>query len=199
MVRMLAPTIFGSVTLARDLRSNGEPLVALKTSSIPQWRRLQQASLPHHEDPRTECRILEWLALHHPGGHPNVQRRIEEFTTPGPEELLTLVTDYYPNGDLFKLVEQQQGLPSDTAQGLFRQLVTAVRHLHLCGVAHLDIKPENVLLARDGRLVLADFGAARLVAESRLDLEGKLVAPRSRPAPLTGQRGTVSHASLQLN
>jgi serine/threonine protein kinase len=40
------------------------------------------------------------------------------------------------------------------------QLASALAHVHECGIAHLDIKPANVLLAADGSIRLADFGIA---------------------------------------
>ena len=44
---------------------------------------------------------------------------------------------------------------------MLRQLLPAVAHLHRRAIVHRDIKPANVLLARDGRVLLADFGVSR--------------------------------------
>ncbi|OAY81057.1 CBL-interacting protein kinase 4, partial [Ananas comosus] len=46
------------------------------------------------------------------------------------------------------------------------EIVTALRYYHARGVAHRDVKPQNLLLARDGALKLSDFGLAAL-AEQR--------------------------------
>lgn len=46
-------------------------------------------------------------------------------------------------------------------QSIARQLLCAVMHLHDRGILHKDIKPANILLHADGRLMLADFDLSR--------------------------------------
>lgn len=59
---------------------------------------------------------------------------------------------------MITLTEQ---LPEKTARVLFRQLLSALRHLKSRGIAHCDIKSENVLLDTKFNLKLVDFGYAR--------------------------------------
>jgi eukaryotic-like serine/threonine-protein kinase len=62
------------------------------------------------------------------------------------------------------------------------QLLTGVRSLHRRGIAHLDVKPDNVVL-RDGRPVLIDFGSARTIGAEQ---------PAGQPV------GTVGYASPEM-
>ncbi|GAA5963340.1 hypothetical protein JCM21900_002044 [Sporobolomyces salmonicolor] len=52
-------------------------------------------------------------------------------------------------------------LPESKAKGYFRQLLSAVEHLHVHGITHNDIKPSNVLLSAADAPVLVDFGFAQ--------------------------------------
>jgi serine/threonine protein kinase len=70
-----------------------------------------------------------------------------------------IVLPYYEDGDLYKKVEETAGVGLETARSLFRQLASAVNHVHRHGFAHRDISLENCLLRKGGKdLALADFG-----------------------------------------
>jgi serine/threonine protein kinase len=62
-------------------------------------------------------------------------------------------------------------------------LLGALRTAHAAGVLHRDVKPSNVLVAEDGRVVLTDFGVAHVAGTSTLTESGTLVGSPEYTAP----------------
>lgn len=77
-----------------------------------------------------------------------------------------LVMELLHGHDLQQLVELHGPLSLATALAYIRRAARAVEVLHDRGVLHRDIKPGNLFLTHEGRLVLLDFGSARPLARS---------------------------------
>ncbi|HEY7356923.1 MAG TPA: serine/threonine-protein kinase, partial [Ktedonobacterales bacterium] len=80
--------------------------------------------------------------------------------------LLYLVTPVVEGGSLRDLRVRLGGsVPPRQALGLAIQVADALQHAHERGIIHRDVKPGNLLLHPDGRVMLADFGIARSLTE----------------------------------
>jgi serine/threonine protein kinase len=82
------------------------------------------------------------------------------------DNLAYLVMPYLGGGSLRDVLNKRGALPLDEATAYIEQAAAALDYAHSQGVIHRDLKPANFLLAADGRLVLADFGIARIMEES---------------------------------
>lgn len=74
------------------------------------------------------------------------------------DKFLYLVMDYIPGGDLMSLLIKFEIFPEDLARFYIAELVLAIESVHNMGFVHRDIKPDNVLIDRDGHIKLTDFG-----------------------------------------
>ena len=83
----------------------------------------------------------------------------------------------------------------DTRIGLLIQACAAVSHAHRHLVVHRDIKPGNVLVDRDGRVVLVDFGISRLLEETREHSTGTYAFTPRFAAPEQRSGGAISTAT----
>jgi serine/threonine protein kinase len=111
-----------------------------------------------------------------------------------------LVLEYLPGGDMMAL-SRDHPLPMQEALYYLEQVCSGLAHAHKCGVIHRDIKPQNLLLSADRKIVkIADFGVARFEAsEGAITRVGTNIysAPEHNPLVQTGRLDTGSLGSSQ--
>ena len=115
--------------------------------------------------------------------HPGVVQLYETFKN---GSLYQLVLEDLSGGDLFDRIEQTGPYKEEDAAPLIRQIATAVAFLHERGIAHRDLKPDNIVFetrASDAPLKLIDFGYA-----------GHCTAKQ----PLRGLCGTPDYAAPEI-
>lgn len=100
-----------------------------------------------------EARILAGIQ------HPNIVRVSNFFRA---HQTVYMVMDYTEGRPLAKEIElTPHGIAEHRLRRLFAELIGGLREVHLQHLLHLDIKPANIYLRRNGTPVLLDFGAAR--------------------------------------
>ena len=93
--------------------------------------------------------------------------------------------------DCRTLDEVTEGLSTRAQVELLRDVALALGHAHERGVVHRDVKPDNILIDRAGRVRVADFGLAFMTGQDRLTQTGAMVGTPYYMAPETyaGERG----------
>ena len=84
-----------------------------------------------------------------------------------------IIMPYISGGTLSEYIAEHGPLSLNEALWHLEQISSALDYAHARGCTHCDIKPANVLLDGDQRIVLADFGIARISNESTLKLTGE--------------------------
>ncbi|MCZ7681777.1 MAG: tetratricopeptide repeat-containing serine/threonine-protein kinase [Sandaracinaceae bacterium] len=89
-------------------------------------------------------------------------------------------------------LERTGRLGTSRAVEIARAICAGVGAAHASGVVHRDLKPDNVLLAKDGRVVVTDFGIARAAAEGSRTV-GVVGTPAYMAPEQIDERATIDH------
>ncbi|MGW2798156.1 protein kinase domain-containing protein [Streptomyces sp. NPDC001269] len=94
-----------------------------------------------------------------------------------------IVMEFVRGRSLADVIGSEGALAPREAARIGAEVLAALRAAHGAGVLHRDVKPANVLLADDGRVVLTDFGIATVEGDSALTLTGEVVGSPEYLAP----------------
>jgi serine/threonine-protein kinase len=98
--------------------------------------------------------------------HPNIVAIQDQGWNEGGSPAVFIVMEYVDGFTLRELLHEQGPLsPSDLLRYM-TPIVSTLAEAHRQGIVHRDIEPENILISKDGRVKLADFG---LAAEQNLE------------------------------
>ncbi|MEU8287563.1 serine/threonine-protein kinase [Micromonospora sp. NPDC048905] len=138
----------GRVWLARDEMLHRE--VAVKEIVPPTW-------LADHERAEVRSRTLREARAAARLNHPAVVRLYDVIPV---DDNPWIVMEYVPSRTLQDVVDAEGPLEPSRAARIGLAVLDALHAAHTAGVLHRDIKPQNVLVAHDGRVMLTDFGLA---------------------------------------
>jgi len=144
LAKRIGEGVFGEVYLATSKDNPTGPRFALKKLS-KQHPKFKRAAVMKE--------ITAGKALRHEG-IVNVEESFETTSS------IYLVMEYFPGQDLFSQLEDRDYKPfrECEAKAIFSQVMEALAHCHEHGIAHRDIKLENILMDKQGRSRLIDFG-----------------------------------------
>ena len=123
--------------------------------------------------------------------HPNILTIYET----GEANDVRFIAAEYVGGETLRECLRREGFTVSETLDIAMQIVAALEAAHQAGIVHRDVKPENVILRKDGLVKLLDFGIAKLAQRPVEDLEAE--APtralvKTSPGMLMGTVGYMS-------
>jgi serine/threonine-protein kinase len=124
--------------------------------------------------------------------HPNVIA-VYDVGQDGPSNYI--VMEYVEGDDLRDLIRQVGALPTEQIVDVGCQIAAALEYAHRSGLVHRDIKSQNVLVAPDGKVKVADFGIAVALGERSITQTGMVIGSVHYMAPEQAEGQPTTAAS----
>lgn len=124
--------------------------------------------------------------------HPNI---VDVYDYGAHEGTFFIAMQYVAGEDLKYALQARGRLPFAEAVQVTRQILLGLGAIHSAGIIHRDIKPQNILVGRDGVIRVTDFGIAHQAVETALTSHGTTVGTASYMAPEQARGGALSEAT----
>ncbi|MEU6425377.1 Stk1 family PASTA domain-containing Ser/Thr kinase [Microbispora sp. NPDC046973] len=124
--------------------------------------------------------------------HPNIVQVFDQGTD-GAHVYLSM--EYVPGRTLRDVLRRRGRLPAREALEMVIPVLAALGAAHQAGLIHRDVKPENVLLADDGRVKVVDFGLARAIEATNQTKTGMMIGTIGYMSPEQVTTGTADARS----
>ena len=141
----------GMGTVFKAVHAKLDKVVAVKVLSGKRWH-----------DPAAVARFEREVKAVGRLSHPNIVQATDAGDADG---VPFLVMEFVDGETLAALVRRGGPLPLSEACGLIRQAAAGLHHGHQAGIIHRDVKPSNLMLAKDGTVKVLDLGLALPLAE----------------------------------
>ena len=123
--------------------------------------------------------------------HPNVVNMIDSGKVGG---ISYIALEYVDGKTLKELIHEAGRMEQEEAVRYALQILSALGHAHQRGIIHRDVKPQNVLVTRNGQAKITDFGIAGMAETKTLTSEGNVIGSVHyfSPEQAKGMRATAA-------
>lgn len=133
----------------------------------------QYAVKAFQKDEYSHTSFIREKRIHSTIHHPNIVKYIPDHLFQIDISHFTVIfMEYAPYGDFFNLILDYDFSDEKLIRTYFHQLIEGLKYLHSRGIAHLDIKLENLLLGDDFQLKISDFDLSQQVNDDCLGSRG---------------------------
>lgn len=112
--------------------------------------------------------------------HPNI---VQVYDAEMSDECDYIVMEDVEGKDLKTIIETEGALPIGRILNIAIQVADALRCAHEQGIVHRDIKPQNILIGKDDKVKVTDFGIARATGSSTITLTGTTIGTPEYMSP----------------
>ena len=123
--------------------------------------------------------------------HPNIVKILDVVIR---EEIKYIVMSYIEGETLREYMDRNGALPVNKTIDILQQVLDALDHAHGKGVVHRDIKPQNILMLKNGKIVVTDFGIAK-IADGDTISDEKTIGTVYYISPEQAEGGAIDHRS----
>ena len=145
-------------------------------------------------EPELADRLLREIKVQASLDHPNIAAL---HTAQRVGNQLLMIMEYVEGTTLDQRMKSGP-LPIPEAVAYVSQVLSALSYAHACGLVHRDIKPSNMMLTADGKIMLMDFGIAKLTADRQLTQSGRTLGSLYYMSPEQIQGVTTLDARSDL-
>lgn len=97
--------------------------------------------------------------------HPNI---VSIYDVGEEESIYYIVMEYVDGFTLKQYIQKYYPIPVDKALDIMKQITAAISHAHHNGIIHRDIKPQNILIDKEGTVKITDFGIALALSATNI-------------------------------
>lgn len=150
LLETLGTGTFGRVRLVKSLEDG-------RYYALKMMKKMRVAKLKQLEHVQNEVKIMSRVRC---------PLMVELYAVFQDDNSLYMLQEYIPGGELFSHLRRQEKFSATITQFYAAEIVAAIQYLHELNVMYRDVKPENILIHKDGHIRLSDFGFAKILDSS---------------------------------